>query len=63
MPDLWDDQVAAQKVTSRLSYVQGEISRLERLRARLDDAVVLLELAEAEDDAGRSPRSPTRSPR
>ncbi|MET7393538.1 peptide chain release factor 2 [Dactylosporangium sp. NPDC005572] len=50
-PNLWDDQVAAQKVTSRLSYVQGEINRLERLRGRLDDAQVLLELAEAEADA------------
>jgi peptide chain release factor 2 len=50
-PNLWDDQVAAQKVTSRLSYVQGEINRLERLRSRLDDALVLLELAQAEGDA------------
>ena len=50
VPNLWDDQVAAQRVTSRLSYVQSEINRLERLRSRLDDAQVLLELAEAEDD-------------
>ncbi|NJC71568.1 peptide chain release factor 2 [Planosporangium thailandense] len=49
-PDLWDDQARAQQVTSRLSYVQGEINRLERLRSRLDDALVLLELAEAEGD-------------
>ncbi|MEV4509541.1 peptide chain release factor 2 [Dactylosporangium sp. NPDC049525] len=52
VPNLWDDQVAAQKVTSRLSWVQGEIGKLERLRAKLDDAVVLLELSQAEDDAG-----------
>jgi peptide chain release factor 2 len=51
-PDLWDDQARAQQVTSRLSYVQGELSRLERLRGRLDDASILLELAQAEDDAG-----------
>ncbi|HKS99001.1 MAG TPA: peptide chain release factor 2 [Rugosimonospora sp.] len=51
-PNLWDDQAKAQQVTSRLSYVQGELNRLERLRRRLDDAGVLLELAEAEDDAG-----------
>ncbi len=50
VPNLWDDQAAAQRVTSRLSYVQSEINRLERLRSRLDDAQVLLELAEAEDD-------------
>ena len=52
VPDLWDDQARAQQVTSRLSYAQGEINRLERLRSRLDDAGVLLELAESEDDAG-----------
>jgi peptide chain release factor 2 len=50
-PDLWDDQEKAQQVTSRLSYTQGEIHRLETLRRRLDDAKVLLELAEAEEDA------------
>ena len=51
-PDLWDDQESAQRVTSRLSYVPGEITRLTALRSRVDDAGVLLELAEAEDDAG-----------
>jgi peptide chain release factor 2 len=49
-PDLWDDQARAQQVTSRLSYAQGEINRLERLRGRLDDAQLLLEMAEAEGD-------------
>lgn len=50
-PDLWDDQTRAQEVNSRLSYVAGEISKLERLRGRLDDAGLLLEMAEAEGDA------------
>ncbi|WP_349261290.1 peptide chain release factor 2 [Actinocrinis sp.] len=50
-PDLWDDQAKAQKVTSRLSYVQGELNRVESLRRRLDDIEVLAELAEAENDA------------
>lgn len=50
-PDLWDDQARAQEVNSRLSYVAGEISKLERLRSRLDDAGLLLEMAEAESDA------------
>ncbi len=50
-PNLWDDPAAAQKITSRLSHVQGDISRVEKLRSRLDDAPILLELAEAEDDA------------
>ena len=50
-PDLWDDQERAQRVTSRLSYVQGELTRVESLRRRLDDVAVLFELAESESDA------------
>jgi peptide chain release factor 2 len=50
-PDLWDDQERAQKVTSRLSYVQGEINRVESLRRRLDDLAVLFQMAEEENDA------------
>jgi peptide chain release factor 2 len=50
-PDLWDDQDRAQQVTSRLSYVQGELNRVETLRRRLDDLAVLFELAESEADA------------
>jgi peptide chain release factor 2 len=50
-PDLWNDQEAAQRVTSRLAHVQGDIRRVEDLRRRLDDAAVLHELAEGEDDA------------
>lgn len=49
-PDLWDDQANAQAVTSRLSFVQGEIRKVAELRSRLDDARVLLELGEAEGD-------------
>ncbi|SCF35498.1 bacterial peptide chain release factor 2 (bRF-2) [Micromonospora viridifaciens] len=51
-PDLWDDQARAQQVTSQLSYVNGEINKLGDLRSRLDDAGVLLELAQAESDPG-----------
>jgi peptide chain release factor 2 len=50
-PDLWNDQAKAQTVNSRLSYVQGELNRVENLRRRLDDLTVLSELAQAEDDA------------
>ncbi|HEX7187935.1 MAG TPA: PCRF domain-containing protein, partial [Actinomycetes bacterium] len=50
-PDLWDDQEKAQRVTSRLSYVQGELNRVESLRRRLDDLVVLFQMAEEESDA------------
>jgi len=51
VPDLWNDQDNAQRVTSRLSFVQGEVRKTEALRQRLDDLPVLIELAEAEDDA------------
>ncbi|MEN3268510.1 peptide chain release factor 2 [Pseudonocardia sp.] len=51
-PDLWDDQARAQEVNSRLSYLSGEISRMEKLRSRLDDAGLLLEMAQAEADEG-----------
>lgn len=49
-PDLWDDQEHAQKVTSRLSALQAELSRLEKLRSRLEDVSVLLEFAAEGDD-------------
>jgi peptide chain release factor 2 len=52
LPDLWNDPAAAQKITSRLSHVQAEINRVERLRSRLDDSRVLLELALGEGDLG-----------
>jgi len=35
-PDLWSDQEAAQKVTSRLAHAQGQLRRIEDLRRRLD---------------------------
>ena len=50
-PDLWDDQAKAQQVTSRLSNLQGELSRVENLRRRLDDLDTLYELGVAENDA------------
>jgi peptide chain release factor 2 len=50
-PDLWDDQEAAQKITSRLSFLQQEQRRVIALRQRVDDLPVLIELAQDEDDA------------
>ena len=44
-PNLWDDQAHAQKVTSRLSFLQGELRRMTELRSRADDLPVLLELS------------------
>ncbi len=33
-PDLWDDQTNAQRVTGRLSALQGEIDRFSSLQSR-----------------------------
>ncbi|MGK5630574.1 peptide chain release factor 2 [Streptomyces sp. URMC 123] len=49
-PSLWDDPESAQKITSRLSYLQGQLRRVEELRGRVDDLEVLFELVEAEGD-------------
>src|SRR3712207_9491750 len=49
-PDLWDDVERAQALTSKLSYLQGDLRRVEELRSRLDDVGVLHEMAAEEDD-------------
>ncbi|MGW2922295.1 peptide chain release factor 2 [Streptomyces angustmyceticus] len=49
-PSLWDDPENAQKITSRLSYLQGQLRKAEDLRGRVDDVEVLFELADAEGD-------------
>ncbi|WNV82585.1 peptide chain release factor 2 [Umezawaea sp. Da 62-37] len=51
LPDLWNDQEKAQKLTSELSHKQGELRRITNLRSRLEDVGIMYELAEAEDDA------------
>ena len=50
-PDLWDDQANAQRVTGRLSLLQGELDRFTNLQGRIDDLSILLELAREESDA------------
>jgi peptide chain release factor 2 len=49
-PSLWEDQARAQEVTRRLSYLEGELNRMENLRQRLADTRVLFELADDEHD-------------
>ncbi len=50
-PDLWDDQVNAQRVTGRLSVLTADLDRFTELQDRLDDLTVLLELSREEGDA------------
>ncbi|WP_419819231.1 peptide chain release factor 2 [Glaciibacter flavus] len=49
-PDLWDDTVNAQKVTSALSHRQADLARIESVESRLDDLEVLVELANEAGD-------------
>jgi peptide chain release factor 2 len=49
-PALWEDQTRAQQVTRRLSYLEGELARLESLRQRLEDTGVMFELADEQHD-------------
>lgn len=50
-PDLWDDQANAQRVTGRLSTLQGELDRFTGLQQRLDDVEMLVEMGREEGDA------------
>lgn len=50
VPDLWNDPDQAQKVTSKLSHLQGELNRVDGVARRLDDLTVLYELAAEESD-------------
>ncbi len=50
VPNLWDDQANAQKVTSKLSTIQGELRKFESVQSRDADLPVLFELAEEAGD-------------
>src|SRR5690242_19780464 len=50
-PNLWDDQANAQRVTGRLSTLQGELERFTSLESRLDDLEIMVEMAAEENDA------------
>jgi peptide chain release factor 2 len=50
-PDLWDDQANAQRVTGRLSVLNGELDRFTELNTRVSDLELMVEMAQDEDDA------------
>ena len=50
-PNIWDEPVHAQSVTSKLSHAQGMIAKLESVQSRLDDLEVLIEMANTEADS------------
>ena len=49
-PDLWDDADAARQVQTELSSVNDDLSLFDSLSNSLDDAEVLFEMAQEEDD-------------
>jgi len=49
-PDLWSDQERAQQVTSQMSRLRADVDKVTGLRARLDDAGVLIDLGEEESE-------------
>jgi len=49
-PNLWDDQANAQRVTGRLSTLQGELDRFSSLSTRLEDVGLMVEMATEESD-------------
>ena len=49
-PNLWDDQANAQRVTGRLSGLQGELDRFNSLSSRLEDVELMVEMATEEGD-------------
>src|SRR4051794_27937294 len=45
-PELWNDQARAQALTSKLSYLKGDLARVEGLRSRIDDAQAAFDLGD-----------------
>ncbi|GAA0957605.1 peptide chain release factor 2 [Kribbella koreensis] len=50
-PDLWNDQANAQKVTSKLSRLEADLDRVVKLRGRIEDLEIMVEMGRDENDA------------
>jgi peptide chain release factor 2 len=50
-PALWNDPARAQAVMRERTRIQGRLDKIDSLQRELDDAVALIELGEAEEDA------------
>jgi peptide chain release factor 2 len=51
-PDFWENQERAQEVVERLKAARGVLEPWERFETRLEEATILLQMAEEEEDAG-----------
>ncbi|WP_156898113.1 peptide chain release factor 2 [Methylocapsa acidiphila] len=50
-PNLWNDAEAAQKIMRERTELEDRLGSIKRFESELEDAVTLIELAEAEEDA------------
>ncbi|WP_400765771.1 peptide chain release factor 2 [Methylosinus sporium] len=50
-PDLWNDAESAQKIMRERTQLEDQLSSIARLDRDLEDAITLVELGEAENDA------------
>ena len=50
-PDLWDDQKRALDITKRLASNEQIVAKVTSLESALDDAELLLDMADEESDA------------
>lgn len=56
-PGFWDDQEAAQKLLQERSRLERKIERQEHFESQIDDAAVLFEFAEEDDESIKELRS------
>ena len=56
-PDFWNDQEAAQKLLQRRSVLEKKIERQEHFTSQVEDAVVLFEFAEDDEESLKELRS------
>jgi peptide chain release factor 2 len=54
-PDFWDDQTAAQKVSTEYSRLKGRLDLYSQLTSHIEDMEVLLEMAAEENGGGELP--------
>ncbi|MGI3903812.1 MAG: peptide chain release factor 2 [Janthinobacterium lividum] len=50
-PELWNDAAAAQRIMRERTELEDRLGGVSRLERELEDAITLVDLAEAEDDA------------
>lgn len=54
-PDFWNDVETAQKTSQKAKALEGKITGYEKLAARLEDALTLLDMVREEDDVSLVP--------